>query len=588
MLTQKKLTKLKAPKVKTRAQKSYYTKEYTNQSGEGSLTGTIRYDDKPWLRNYDKGVLKTLSYPKVTLSEVLNEVAENFPDSVAIIFFGRKITYKELKLYVDKLATALADLGVKKGDRVAIHLPNIPQFIIGFFGALRAGAIVVGCSLLYTENELTYLLNDSSAETTITLDFLLDLVNSIKDKTKLRRIIVTSFADFSLEEIQVPEEVPGVYQFLNLIARYRPKPPKIEIDPVEFPAILQYTGGTTGIPKGTVLTHHNLVSNLIQTAAWIHVKKGKETTLTGLPFFHLAGLAFCLNSVYYAFSQVLVPDPRDIPKTLELIDEYRPTFVANVPTIYMRLTHHPDIKKYDFKSVRACVSGAAPIPPEVIREFEQTTESKILEVYGMTETSPLVTINPMDGVRKLGSVGMPLPDTEVKLVDVKTGTKEVPIGEPGELIVRGPQVMKGYWNKPEETARTLKDGWLYTGDIATMDEDGYFYIVDRKKDMINVSGFKVYPREVDDILFEHPAVAMAAAVGVSDPQRPGSELVKAYIVLKPDYVGRVSSEDIGRYCKRRLAPYKVPKIIEFRKELPTTLVGKVFKRALREEEKERA
>jgi len=564
------------------------------------LIETSGYDDKPWLEHYDKDVPKTISYPKVTLSEVLEEVAENFPDNVAMVFLGKTMKYKELKFYVDNFAAALRDLGVKEGDRVAIHLPNIPQFVISLFGALRAGAVVVGCSVLYTKSELLYLLNDSGAETIVTLDLLSGIVGSIRNETKLKRVIVTGVMDFSEEEIRVPEdlkdtfrvseEASDAYQFLNLIAKRKTEPPKIAVDPVEFPAILQYTGGTTGVPKGTVLTHYNLVSNITQMAAWIHQQKGKEVSLAGFPFFHLAGLAFCLISIYYASSQILVLDPRDILATLKLIDAYKPAFIATVPTVYMRLVDHPHIKKYSFNSVKACVSGVAPIPPEVIKKFEQITGSKILEAYGLTETSSLVTSNPMNDIRKAGSVGMPLPDTEVKLVDIETGTGEVSVGEPGELIVRGPQVMKGYWNKHEETANTLRSGWLYTGDIATMDEDGYFYIVDRKKDMINVYTdytYHVYPREVDDVLYKHPAVAMAATVGVPDPQHPNSESVKAYIVLRPDHRHKVTSDNIKAHCKQELAPYKVPTIIEFREELPTTPIGKVFKRALKEEEKEK-
>jgi len=564
------------------------------------LVKALRYDDKPWLSYYDKNVPETICYPKITLSEVVDEVAENFPDKVALISFGRKIKYEELKSYVNSFAAALRDLGVKKGDRVAIHLPNIPQFVISFFGSLKVGAIVTGCSVLYTKSELMYMLNDSGAETIVTLNLLFDTVTMIRNETKLKRVIVTGLQDFSEEEMRVPEDlrttfqapvdVRNAYDFLDLIAKRKSRSLKTEIDSLESPAVLQYTGGTTGVPKGVVLTHCNLVSSLFQMAAWIHQQKGKEVLLAGFPLFHMAGLTFCLISVFHASSQILVLDPRDIATTLELIDEYEPTFIANVPTIYMQFVDHPDIKKYSFNSVKACISGVAPISPKVIEEFEQITRSRILEAYGLTETSSVVTSNPMDGLRKAGSVGIPLPDIEVKLVDIKTGTKEVSVGAPGELIVRGPQVMKGYWNKPQETMKVLRNGWLYTGDIASMDKQGYFYIVDRKKNMINVYAdytYHVYPREVDDVLYAHPAINMAATIGVSDPRNPNSESVKAYIVLKPEYDRRVTVDDVKAYCKQRLAPYKVPAIIEFRKKLPTTLIGKVFKRALREEEKEK-
>jgi long-chain acyl-CoA synthetase len=547
------------------------------------------YAKKPWLKSYVEGVPQHIEYPEVPLNNMIDKAAQEIPDNTAIHFLGRKINYRDLKVYVDRLATSLANLGVRKGDVVALFLPNYPQFVIGYYGALKIGAVATSLSLLATPPEAKYQLTDSGAETIILDERYLPTLNTIKSDTKVKRVIVTSLQDFLPGKPPVHKEIPGAYWLLDLMNKYEPNPPKVKINAKEDAAVLQYTGGTTGTPKGAILTHYNLHSNAVQIDQWLReIKYGKEVVMANLPFFHLYGQEACMNMGLYGGGMlVLNPDPRDISSLVYLIKTTKPTLMPGVPTLYMKILEHPDVvnKKVDFSSLWVLVSGAAPCPPEVLRKFKNMTSARLVEAYGMTETSPAVTVTPFGGKVKVGSVGLPISDTDVKLVDIETGTKEVPLGEPGEIVVRGPQVFKGYWNKPEETRNQLKNGWLYTGDIAKMDEEGYFYIVDRKKEMVIVSGFKVYPREVDDVLYEHPAVKMAATLGVPDPEKPGSEKVKAFIVLNPGYSASDKlKEEIITHARKSLAPYKIPKIIEFRNEVPTSLVGKVLKRPLKEEE----
>ncbi len=549
-----------------------------------------KYSDKPWLKNYETmGLKKTLEpYPKVPLFEFLDESAKNFPNSLAYIYLGSKATYGELKLQVDKLATALADLGVKKGDRVATILPNSPQFVISDYAILKTGAANVPCSLLHKAPDLEYEVGESGTETIICLDTSLDLVNSIKDKTKLKNIIITSLKDYSPEET-VREEVSGTHQLVDLIAQYEPNPPKIEINPVEDLAEVPFTGGATGLPKGVMLTHYNMVANVLQViplfyGGLVDTIRGNSSVLLALPFFHQYGHWAMHTAIYLSLNVLLVPYPRDSEMIIKLMEEHSPLLNIGVPTQFMRMAPEK------IKDARIMgVSGAAPLPPEVADKYEEKAGSSIVEGYGLTETSPVTHVNlsyverflGFDTVLKKGSIGVPVPDTECRIVDLETGTKDVPFGELGELIIRGPQLMKGYWPTPE---KGLRDGWLYTGDIAKMDEDGYFYIVDRTKDMINVSGMKVYSRVVDDVLFEHPAVEMGGAIGVPDPDRPGSERIKAFIKLKKEYEGKVTADDIIKHCREKLPPYAVPKFVEFRKDLPLTVTEKIFKRKLREEE----
>jgi len=551
------------------------------------------YAAKPWIKNYDQGVPAQIDYPEMNIYELLDSSAKEFPKRTAIWFMKNKINYKKLKDIVERLATALVNLGVKRGDVVAIMIPNFPQFIMSYYGILRAGAIVTACSVLHTEHELAYQLNDSGAEVIIAWDNQIDKISKIRDRTRLRHVIITNVLDYSPMAPRNPAEIAGTKQFLNLVNDTKPDPPQFETNAKEDIACLQYTGGTTGLPKGAMLTHYNLISNVVAVVSWglDQLRPGKETILTNLPLFHIYGQTICMNlHVYIGSTIALNPDPRDQKSLFEIIKTTNATMFPGVPTMYMRLLERDDLEDYakDLKSIRVCNTGAAPMPPEVLKEFEERTGAIVLEGYGMTEASPVTHTNPFQGNRKIGSVGMPIPDTEVKLVNIDDYTKIVPLGEPGEVMIKGPQVMKGYWNKPEATANQIKDRWLLTGDIATMDEDGYFYIVDRKKDMINVSGFKVYPREVEDVLFENEAIENAAIIGVPNPDIPGSDIVKAYIVLKDGY--QESDEiisEIKEFCRQNVAPYKVPKLIEFRKELPETLVGKVLRKDLKEIEARR-
>jgi len=551
------------------------------------------YATKPWLKNYDEGVPSTIDYPNMNVYEFLDNSAKDFGGRTAIWFMKNKISYKNLKDLTERLATALVDLGLKKGDVVAIMIPNFPQFIISYYGILKAGGIVTACSVLHTEHELAYQLNDTGAEIIIAWDNQVDKINKIKDRTRLRHIIITNVLDYTPMAPRNPPEIAGTTQFINLLNNTKPNPPKFETNGKEDIACLQYTGGTTGLPKGAMLTHLNIASNCIAVGTWAgdQFRRGKETILTNLPLFHIYGQTVCMNlHIYMGSTIALNPDPRDQKSLFEIIKSTHPTMFPGVPTIYMRLLERDDLEDYskDLKSIRVCNTGAAPMPPEVQKEFEERTGGIILEGYGLTESSPVTHSNPFIGTRKVGSVGMPIPDTEVRIVDIDDYTKILPAGEAGEIIMKGPQIMKGYWNKPEESENQLKDGWLLTGDIGQMDEDGYFYIVDRKKDMIDVSGFKVYPREIEDVLFEYEPIEKAAIIGIPDPKLPGSEKVKAYIVLKDGFqeTDEIKNE-IKEFLRQHLAPYKIPKFIEFRKELPETLVGKVQRKELKDIEAKR-
>jgi long-chain acyl-CoA synthetase len=550
------------------------------------------YSQKPWLNFYDEGVPAEINIPEMNISQFLDDAAKEFGSRTSIWFLEHKISYKKFKENADKLATALVELSVKKGDVIAIMLPNFPQFPFSFYGILKAGGIVTACSVLLTEHELSYQLNDSGAEIIIAWDNQLEKINNIKERTRLRHIIITNVFDFAPMANPLgqrePPEITGTIQLLNLINKTKPNPPKFETNAKEDIGVLQYTGGTTGLPKGAMLTHYGLVANCVQMYEWVKsvTKRGKMTALTTLPLFHIYGMQVCMNSYIYSGTTIaLHPDPRDQKGLFEVIKATHPAMFPGVPTMYMRLLERDDLEDYakDLRAIEICNTGAAPMPPEVLKEFEERTGAVIIEGYGMTECGPATHVNPVKGKRKIGSVGLALPNTEFKIVDIDDYTNILPQGESGEIMVKGPQVMKGYWNKPEETENQMKDGWLLTGDIGRMDEEGYLYIVDRKKDMIIVSGFKVYPRELEDVLFEHEAVENAAIIGLPDADTPGSEKVKAYIVLKDGY--RETEEmknDLKEFLRQNVARYKVPKFIEFRKELPETLVGKVLRKDLKD------
>jgi len=546
--------------------------------------------EKPWLKFYEPGVPEEIDIPELPLQSLLEEAARDFPDNVAFIFLGQEMTYREVNEQADRLATALANLGIKKGDVVALLLGNMPQFVIAFFGALKAGAILTLVNPLYKPREIRFQLQDAGAKAIILIDILHDNYAQIRDETGVQHTIVTTMADafpWLRTSFQLPD-LPGYHLWSDLISGTSPKPPKVEIDSKETPAVLQYTGGTTGTPKGAILTHYNLLANTYQCSAWIpFAKRGSgDATLAVLPFFHVFGLTVAmLNTIRLAGKVVLHPRP-DFDQILRDIPKYNIKYFPGVPTIYASLISRPDLDQYDLSSVTACLSGAAPLPMAVAKKFEEIAGANLVEGYGLTEASPVTHCNPIQekppfDKKREGSIGVPMPNTLAKIVDLETGTRELPPGEVGELVVKGPQVMKGYWNKPEETRLQLRDGWLYTGDIAKMDEDGYFYIIDRKKQMIDRAGFKIYPREVEEVLFMHPAVADAAVVGVPDPKR--GETVKAFVVLKER--AKATEEEIKEFCRDKLAYYKVPEYIEFRSELPKSAVGKTLRRVLQEEER---
>jgi len=549
----------------------------------------VPVSEKPWLKNYKLGPYKLPQtrqpYPRMTIQSLLDATADEYPDKSAWFYLGNEMSYKDLKLESDRFANALADLGVKKGDKVASILPNCPQYLIGDFGILKAGAVHVPCSVLHRAADLIYEIGDSRAETVICSEMSLELVNSIKDKTKIKTIILTSLMDYSLEKPE-SKQVPGTHQFHDLIAKHEPRPPEIEIDPMEDLAILVFTGGATGLPKGVMLTHYNRSVAMTHIAWYMEPLKvgvrGKTSIMMPIPLFHQYGHMMMHFAVYWGLKMYLLPDPRDIDTFFQMLTKYRPFLCACVPTQYSRL-----VSKGLGRINTMFMSGAAALAPEIAQKFKHDTGMPITEAYGLSETSGthinISSFSKLTGFmtsEKIGSVGVPLPDTEVKIIDLETNEEAAP-GKEGELWVRGPQVMKGYW--PEQ-GKGLVDGWLATGDVVKMDDDGYFYITDRVKDMANVSGLKVYTRLVDDVLYEHPAVADGVAIGIPDPDRPGSDRIKAFIRLKPEYEGKVTTEDIISHCREKLPPYSVPKFIEFRKELPLTVTEKIFKRQLKEEE----
>jgi long-chain acyl-CoA synthetase len=555
--------------------------------------------EKPWFKSWPEDVPKHIDYPEAPLFDLLRKTAEKYPNHAALVYFDREITYKELDLATDKFATALADLGVKKEDKVAIFLPNIPQYVMAYYGAIKIGAIDTAISPLYKEREVEHQLNDSEAETIVVLDLLYPIVEKVWEKTKLKRVIVTGLKDYMpsataflgslLKKIpsQKVEPKPNIYFFKDLINKYPANPPKVDINPKEDLAALQYTGGTTGIAKGAMLTHMNLVSNAIMCDAWLRGTEADETFLAVLPLFHIYGMTTGMNApIYLAGKSVLLPR-FDATSTFQAIQKHKVTVFCGAPTMYSMLLADPNLKRYNLTSVRFCVSGSAPLPPEVQKKFMEVISGALVEGYGLTESSPITHCNPLDRSMKtvkIGSIGLPWPDTDAKIMDMETGEKELGVGEIGEVVVKGPQVMKGYWNMPEETAAVLRDGWLYTGDIGKMDEDGYFYITDRKKDLIKYKGYSVYPREIEDVLYEHPAVKLCGVIGKPDPV--AGEIPKAFVVLKEG--ATATEKEIMRFVNERVAPYKAIRELEFRKELPMTLVGKVLRRVLQEEERQKA
>ena len=553
----------------------------------------------PWLDSYPPGVPEHVEVPRGNLARLLADAARDFPHAPALHFEGRTSSYAELAEQAWRLAGALARLGVTKGTRVGIILPNSPQVIVSFFATLRLGAVVVLNNPIYTEHELEHQLGDASVEVLICVDLLYERVRPLRERLGIREVIVTSMLDElpALKRVLAPYTKRGreasatvsrdepVLHWRDLLRRVDDKPPEAEVDPSSDLALLQYTGGTTGLAKGVMLSHANLLANVEQVRAWFpDADPGHEVMMAVLPFFHVYGLTVCLLlGVRLRAALVLLPR-FDLSAVVSSIDHYRPTLFPGVPTMYVAINNAVAGGGHDLSSIKACLSGAAPLPREVAERFERFSGGRLVEGYGLSECSPVALANPIYGKRKAGTIGMPLPDTLARVVDPADPSQALPAGQAGELALRGPQVMVGYWSRPDETEQVLRDGWLLTGDMAVMDEEGYFSIVDRKKDLIIAGGYNVYPREVEEVLYGHPKIEEVCVVGVPDPYR--GETVKAFVVLRDGE--RATVEDIREFAKGRLAAYKVPRSVEFRDELPKTLIGKVLRRALVEEERAKA
>ncbi|MDQ7032636.1 MAG: long-chain fatty acid--CoA ligase [Desulfonauticus sp.] len=547
---------------------------------------------RPWLKNYDKEVSPYINYESIPLYNFLDRIADKHPNRTAILFNNWKITYKNLKILTNFIAANLSQHGLKPGDRIAIMLPNLPQTILSYWGALKTGAIIVMTNPLYMEKEILHHFNDSQTKFLITLDLLYPKIKKLLPQLPLKKIFITSIADclkFPLNflyKLKQKKEQKIHIPYSHKILRWKTLLKKnktfsiFKPNPKKDIAILQYTGGTTGVSKGVMLTHHNMGANIQQCIHILQAMKNEHHTfLSLLPFFHIYGLTVCVNFAT-AIGATIVPMPKFSPlDILKTINKIKPTIFPAAPSIFTAILQQKTLANFDLSSIKYCLSGSAPIPVEIIEQFKAITNAEIIEGYGLTEASPITHLNPLRGKKKYGSIGLPFPDTDACIVDMELGTVPLPPGKIGELIIKGPQIMKGYWNKPDETASALRNGWLYTGDIAYMDEEGYFFIVDRKKDLIISGGYNIYPREIDEVLYEHPKVKEAVTVGIPSPTR--GEIVKAYIVPKDGVT--LTKAEIIKFCKEKLANYKVPRQIEFRDTLPKTMVGKILRRALREE-----
>ncbi len=557
------------------------------------MTSIPTYQEKPWLSSYENGISENILFENVCIPDFLKRAATEFPNNPALLFQGYRMNYRNLNEAVNRFASSLSGFGIKKGDSVAILLPNVLPCVIAYYATLKIGGIVVMNNPLYSDRELHHQFNDSGAKVLITLDLLGNRMIDLRPKTKIKQIVYTSIGDYlpfpksllfplvgkkkGLAADVKPAE--NVFKWKTVLGNSSVDPPRVQLS-FDDVAMYQYTGGTTGVSKGVMLTHGNLSRQVQQIRAWFPgFNRGEEMMLGALPFFHVFGLSVAMNfAIYMGWGDILVPKPQPEP-LLETIGKFKPTFAPLVPTMYIGMLNHPKINQTDLSSIKGCFSGSAPLPIEVIRKFEKKTGAVIVEGFGMTESTPVTHINPFGGKRKVSSIGVPISDTEARIVDLSDGKTDMPVGESGELIVRGPQVMKGYLNKPEETAKTLVDGWLYTGDIAMMDSDGYFFIVDRKKDMIISGGLNVYPRDIEEVFYAHPKVQEATAIGI--PHQSRGESIKVYVVLKPGET--VTEKELMEYCKQNLATYKLPTSIEFRSELPKSNVGKILKKNLREE-----
>jgi acyl-CoA synthetase (AMP-forming)/AMP-acid ligase II len=544
--------------------------------------------EKLWIKSWPDGIPQKLDFPNKPLYEFLRDNTEKNPKKVAINYYGREIGFQELDDLSDRFAAALNDSDLKKGDRVSLYLENCPQFVIAYFGTLKAGGVVVAANPMFKADELLYELEDAGARIIVALDHLYPQVETVRKKIQLSRVIVTSYWDFLPENpglpihpsMQPPKAVfPRTLDFLDLLEKYEPEPLRPEINMENDLALLQYTSGTTGLPKGAMITHHSLLFNTVGSTVWSGITVD-DVHLSVLPFFHVTGMIHGMNRPVYSGTTNVMLSRFDTGTAIKAISDYRCTVWISITTMNVAVVNFPDIHKYNLQSLRHCSSGGAPIPKEILQKWREIVGPELVEGYGLSETISQTHVNPISNPR-YGSVGIPHFGVECRIVDMDT-EEELPVGKEGELIIKGPMVLKGYWNNPVETEKAIKDGWFATGDIARMDEDGYFYIVERKKDMIKASGYSVFPAEVEALMYEHPAVQEVAVIGVPDPRR--GENVKACIVLKPQHRGLVKNEEVVAWAKNKMAAYKYPRIVEFVDELPKTGSGKILKRALRERE----
>jgi len=559
-------------------------------------------DERVWHKQYDEGVPIEVEVPDLRLHDYLEQSAKDYPDRPCTIFKGAVITYREMSELTDRLAAGLVARGVSKGDRVAIFMPNSPQFVIAFYAILKAGGVAVATNPLYTHREIEHQMNDSGAELMLVMSNFYNTVKEVRPDTRLKKIIVTNIKEYLPPVIRLlftlAKERSGGHRVTleqgdewlqDVLDQYTAADrPEVEIGPNDT-ALLQYTGGTTGLSKGAIGMHRNLVANTLQGKAWLSAvdeEPGQGVTLMAIPMFHVYGLVVGMAvAVYNAAAMVMIPNPRDLKDVLGSIDKYRPTLYPGVPAMYNAINNHPDVLagKYDLSSIKACISGSAPLLRETKVKFEELTGGKLVEGFGLTETLVATHANPIMGENRIGSIGVPFPNVDSRIISLDDDVTVLEPNGVGELVIKSPSIMKGYHNMPTETANTVRDGWLYTGDIAYMDDDGYFYIVDRKKEMIKPSGFQVWPREVEEAIAENPKVLDVGVAGIPDAYR--GESVKAWVVLKPEQTATV--EELQDWCRDRLAPFKVPTQIEFRDELPKTTVGKILRRELVRQDKEK-
>lgn len=557
-------------------------------------------DDRPWLKHYDPGVPQHIDIPAVPLHAFLRQDAERYPDRPCTNFKGHVVTYREMDALTDHLAAALAAMGIQKGQPVGLFMPNSTQFVMAFYAILKAGGIVVATNPLYTAREIEHQLNDAGVEILLVMSNFYRMIKEVQPKTKLRRLIVTNIKEYLPPVMRllftVAREKKGGHRAVltggdlwlqDVLRQYADAPaPRLDIGPEDV-ALFQYSGGTTGLSKAAVATHRNLVANTLQIRAWMpQTRDGQETVLMAIPLFHVYGMVAGMSyAVEAAAEMIMIPNPRDLPDVLESIDKYAPTVFPGVPTLYNAINNHPDVLagKYKVTSIKACISGSAPLMRDTKDRFEALTGGKLVEGYGLSEAPTATHCNPLQGENRAGSIGLPFPDVDCRIVSLDDGVTVLGVGEIGELAIRSPNVMKEYHAMPSETAISLRDGWLFTGDIARIDEDGYLYIVDRKKELIKPGGYQVWPREVEEEIAKHPKVLEVGVAGVPDAYR--GETVKAWVVARPGET--LTADEVRAWCKERMAPFKVPTHVEFRSELPKTTVGKILRRELVRQDKEK-